>query len=1130
MNHVPRLLALLAMLVASSRALPAQSIEETFLNPPDATRPWCYWYWISDNISRGGITKDLEAMARTGIGTALIGNQWFEDQPQGRIPVLSEEWWNLTVHAVREGKRLGVDIGLFNCPGWSQSGGPWIRPDQAMQYLVSAEKRVEGPGKFSGALPAPGEDFQDVVLLAIPAPQGEDQPLSSRQPKIDGQPAVEGLSALVDGDPNTTLAIPEGGRRGAPFQIDITAAEPFTARSIVLTPGAGGFRSQIDVQAWIDGEFKSIRSIKYDRRNPKTNVGPMPRGPVIGALPATTSARFRLVFSPLEGSGQLAEIDISPAARVEFAIEKQLGKVHPTPAPLWGDYLWPVWPEPGSASFVVDPAAVIQLTGKLGADGRLEWDVPEGSWIIQRVGMLPTGEENGPAAPNARGLEVDKLSREPLNAHFDVFVGELLRRLSPDERSAFKYVVADSYEVGPQNWTVGMGEVFEETYGYDPIPFLPALSGRVIESGAASDRFLWDLRRLVADLVADEYVAGLRELCVANNLQMWLENYGHWGFPGEFMRYGGECNLVSGEFWVTGTLGNIECRAAASTAHAYGKPIVYAEAFTSGDNWAYTPFDLKARGDWAFTEGINHFVLHLYIQQPSDDVPGMNAWFGTEFNRHNTWFGPGKDWFDYLRRCHVLLQQGTHVGDFAYFIGEDTPIMTGTRQPVQPAGFDFDYINAEVILERMDVRDGRWTLPDGKQYRILVLPPLETMRPAVLTRLAELVEKGGVLYGEAPLHSPSLQDWQRADRQVRQIAERLWQGLAAGQTGDRAFGKGRIFQGGGLERVVKAIGLADDVSGIDPKQVLWTHRQTPEMDVYFISSQNKTESVDIAPVLRGANGRIPEFWHADTGAVEVLGHFETLEHGTRVPLRLGPAGSAFVVFRDQTKVPGANVTEVSGPGRAHVTAGDGGWQADFDTAGRYSLERQGADALSVAVTRIPAPVAIGGPWKLQFPEGRDVPLSVDLPQVGLWTEHDNVAIKYFSGTATYQTAFDMPGEPMADDSLRFELDLGRVEPMARVILNGKDLGLLWKPPFRIDVTGALQPGRNTLELAVTNLWNNRLIGDLLYPQGFPGLEGKMRFHPRNSVRGKMSPNRPLHPSGLAGPIQIEMLRRIALAQ
>jgi len=755
----------------------------------------------------------------------------------------------------------------------------------------------------------------------------------------------------------------------------------------------------------------------------------------------------------------------------------------------------------------------------------LQCKIPAGDWVIQRIGMLPTGTVNSPAAPNATGPEVDKMSRKHLDAHFDAFVGELLKRLAPDEKTALKYVVADSYEKGSQNWTDDLAPVFQETYGYDPLPYLPVLSGRVVKDPESSDRFLWDLRRLVADQLADVYATGLRERSNEHGLKTWLENYGHWGFPGEFMRYGGACDLVAGEFWATGTLGNIECRASASTAHAYGKKVCYAEALTSGSNWELTPYKMKARGDWAFTEGINHFVLHLYIQQPDERRPGINAWFGTEFNRHSTWFYEGRDWIDYLRRCHVMLQQGLHVADFAYFIGEDTPIMTGTRHPEQPIGYDFDFINAEVLLERMTIQNGRWTLPDGKSYSVLVLPPLKTMRPAVLEKLRAAVEAGGVLYGEAPEQSPSLQHAVQADEQIRNIAATMWQGMTIGESGIKVFGKGKIIQGLELNDVVQSLALPADVTNINPEKTLWTHRQLDDADIYFLSNQ-QLASVQLDPVFRVPKDRAPELWHADTGRMVKTAHYEVLEKGIRVPVSLGPAGSVFVVFKKSSDPAAPSIVHIQGPEVPKVHAEGDKRFAYVKIAGPYSLQLADGTLLELDEAPLPEPVELDEKsWRLAFMPDLDMPESIQLDTLLYWTELDEASIVHYSGTGGYLTSFDMPEKSFAQRDLRFELDLGRVEPMARVYLNGKDLGLLWKPPFVIDVTEHLKPGKNELRVDVTNLWSNRLVGELKYPDGFPGKE-KQTFTPFWLSDRRVKANRALQPSGLAGPVRVQAIRKV----
>jgi hypothetical protein len=452
------------------------------------------------------------------------------------------------------------------------------------------------------------------------------------------------------------------------------------------------------------------------------------------------------------------------------------------------------------------------------------------------------------------------------------------------ERRALTRVVADSYEMGPQNWTDDFAEPFRARYSYDPLPWLAVLQGRIVGSAEQSERFLWDLRRLVADRIATEYVGGLRDLCHEHGLQLWLENYGHWGFPAEFLQYGSQSDRIGGEFWVTGNLGSIECRAASSCANTYGQPIVSAEAFTGGPPFRNAPSALKARGDWAFCEGINHFVLHVTIHQPWEDRrPGVNTWFGTEFNRHNTWFEHSRAWIEYLQRCCWMLQQGTRVADVAYFIGEDTPKMTGIREPELPAGYDFDYINAEVIEQHLSVENGVLKLPHGTTYRVLVLPPQTTMRPALLQKIHDLVAEGATVVGPLPSRSPSMEAFPDCDTQVQRLAQRL-------RTGSR-----RVIKDKDLPEVFASLGLVPDFDSATTLR--FTHRRSGQTDVYFVANP-EAEPVTTVASFRVAD-KAPELWWPDTGRIERPAVYRAHQATVTLPLQLGPHGSVFVVFRDR---------------------------------------------------------------------------------------------------------------------------------------------------------------------------------------------------------------------------------------
>lgn len=1289
--RITRLLGLCTCAAAASLpSLPAQAqaqapdgLQRGFVEPPVSTKPRCYWYWMDGRVSKQGITRDMEAMRRVGIGTAYIGiiagQAGAVDSPS--VQALSEPWWQLVEHAVREGGRLGVDLGLFNSPGWSQSGGPWVQPSQAMRHVVLSEIRVRGPQRFEGALPAPEGALQDIGALAFRAPSGDSDTIGAHNPSITSEPSLANAASLFDGDAAAGLALPSGA------QITMQVAEPFTARSLTIQPSQQ-MRAGCELQASDDGRvFRSVRRFDIDRHNTALNVGPVPLAPVCIAFPEVSARFFRLVFS---GPGELSEVSLSASARLESYQEKQLSKVFQDPQPPFDAYVWPAQAEPENARLAVDKSSVRDLSPQL-SGGTLRWDVPLGEWIVQRFAMASTGVTNSPAPREGTGLEIDKMSRQAVRAHFDAYVGQLLKRMPAWDRRSLKYLVADSYETGPQNWTDSFAPDFKSRYGYDARPFLPTLSGRIVGSAEQSNRFLWDLRRLVADRVAHDYVGGLTEVANRNGLRTWLENYGHWGFPGEFLQYGSGSDEIGGEFWADGNLGSIELRDASSAAHIYGKPVTYAEAFTGGPLFSSTPWSLKKRGDWAFCEGINQFVLHVSIAQPDERRPGISAPFGTEFNRHNTWFEQSQSWIKYLRRCQFLLQQGKYVADVAYFIGEDAPKMTGARQPELPPGYSFDYINADAIEKRLQVRNGRLALPDGMSYRLLVLPDGASIRPALLRKLRALVAEGGAILGNPPTQSPSLEDYPRADQQVRQIAAQMWAKPSGTRATSSAFGRGLVFRGASLQNALSQLGTPPDFSGVDSRSTLFIHRSTPQAEVYFLSNQTDGEQA-ISPAFR-VQGRAPELWHPDSGQVQPLAVYQSEGGLTRVPLRLAPRGSVFVVFRGKASrhrivrvlrdgkavldtapqpvepnapaskylsmalwvkpseetvllpearagiiglserrndvifpphgetfsregrhagvglsvgtngvsvfehgasyfvpiltyaspinawthlaivyndgqpslyvngvlahtglhsdytvhlgTPGdqfrgtiggfeqysraLSPTEIASLARTtpptatprgapvEITLdGQGRLQALVWQPGRYTLQSAEGRARVVAVPTLPAESVLGGSWQVSFAPSSGAPAQASFDKLESWTQHSDPTIKYHSGTAAYRKSFSLSAGALSPKR-RLYLDLGDVQSLAQVILNGRSLGTLWKAPYRLDISGSARAGANQLEVRVTNAWHNRMVGQKRQPEAFaaPGVE-----QPWASVIPDYGPNEPLFPSGLLGPVTL----------
>ncbi|WP_147676347.1 glycosyl hydrolase [Algibacter pacificus] len=1048
-------------------------LKSGFLTPAEDNNLWCYWYWIGDDISKEGITKDLEAMKAAGIGGALIGNI-NPEETDGKVPMLSEAWWEHMVHAVTEGKRIGVDIGVFNCPGWSQSGGPWIKSDMAMRYITYSEAKVEGGKKIAVKLEQPEAEFQDTYVLAFPSIKSEAKTSSMKGTQIKVSPSVNQAKSLVDGKASTVTSFSFSNRE---YEVEIVLKNELTARSIKILPGTKQMLLSCEVYAEIDGDYKKIKTFTIDRRKLTPNVGADKYAPILKSLPNTKTSKFKLIFKSInpsaKGGWDFREIIISETSGVEDYARKTLARMHTTPMPKWDSYRWKQQEDIADSALKINTNDVHDISDKMDTNGNLSWDAPAGDWTIQRYGMTPTGTTNAPSAPQGKGYEVDKANKELVQFHYQQFIGELLKRIPEDSKSAFKYVIADSYEMGSQNWTDGYAEKFEEEFGYNPKKYLPVFTGRIVGSIEETERFLWDLRRSIANAVAYEYTGGLREASNEDNLQLWLENYGHWGFPSEFLMYGGQSDLVSGEFWNEGTLGDIECKSASSAAHIYGKKRVSAEAFTaSGRTFVRHPAMLKKRGDWSFTEGINHFVLHLYIHQPDDNrVPGVNAWFSTEFNRHNTWFKKSKAYFDYLRRSQHMLQQGQYAADVCYFIGEDTPIMTGARNPELPKGYSYDYINAEVIMNRMTVKDGKFVLPDGMSYSLMVLPPFDTMRPELLAKIENLVSQGGKIYGQAPVKSPSLENYPESDQKVKTIANKMW---GSSQNEIKTYGSGSIVDGLGLQDALTQLNINKDVDLNGQESVLWTHRTMPGIEIYFLTNQSNKQ-VEFSPSFR-VNGMQPQLWDAVTGNTRTLHDFKEKQGRTTVPLKMEPLQSWFVVFSN--------------------------------SEGKKETKSKASNFPETKTVK-----TLSNPWKVDFKNKNIGPKdSIVFESLTDWIESENDKIKYYSGTATYSSTFNFTKTEENQDVF---IDLGDVGVMATVKINGKNVGTTWIAPFKVKINQALKEGENTIEVEVVNVWRNRLTGDQYLPE-------TERFTWVNVDRA--TPKEELISSGLLGPVTIQVIK------
>ena len=790
---------------------------------------------------------------------------------------------------------------------------------------------------------------------------------------------------------------------------------------------------------------------------------------------------------------------------------------------------------------VIPRDKIMDVSAKMDAAGKLTWDVPVGKWLVMRFGFTTTGKTNHPAPASGCGLECDKFSKEAVATHYD----RLIRKLVADNQAyvgqgkALVSTHIDSWEVGGQTWTPKMREEFKQRHGYDLLAWLPAFTGRVIDSVEVTERFLWDLRQTFSDMIIGNYAGEMRRLANHDGLRLSIEAYGQ--VQVDELAYASQADDPMCEFWWREKYAAAHsCLTMSSAAHIYGKKVLSAEAFTSDEEerWLGHPAAIKDLGDWAFCEGINRFVFHRFAAQPWTNVaPGMamGAW-GLHYERTQTWWEQSKAWHEYVARCQYLLQQGLFVADVLYLQAEGAPRRVTLPEGAEIAphirgGYNYDGCTSDALLTRVTVRDGLLVLPDGMSYRVLVLPEVGTMTPRLLRKIKEFVEAGATVIGGTtpPEKSPALADTGAGDAEVKQLTAGLWPKLATGKTAAALL----------AERGVKPDFSATPV-------LRYTHRTIGDAEIYFVANPEPRD-VEALASFRVA-GKLPELWWPDSGRVERAVAFEVKDGLTTVPLRLEPSGSLFVVFRKSAAEmdPVVSVTRngervlpstsVSGNGESPVLDIARGeiWQG-----GEYVMKTAGGKNRQVSVSLPPAQ-EIAGPWEVAFDPQRGGPGKVTFERLEDWARRPEDGIRYYSGTAEYRINFSNR-TPEAGSRRKVYLDLGRVAVMAEVKLNNRNLGILWKPPYRVDVTGTLKNGDNRLEVKVVNLWVNRQIGDERLPEDSARNEdGTLKSWPQWFAEGKPSPtgrftfstwrlwqkNEPLVESGLMGPVTLRAVAQI----
>ncbi|MBL4674799.1 MAG: hypothetical protein JKY70_01100 [Mucilaginibacter sp.] len=1068
-NALPALAQVAPFAPAAKQIKAAFSEQDktAFMTPAKVYYPETWFHFIGGNVAKAGITADLEAISGAGTSGIMLfhgqfGGKWPGVDPQ--ITCLSPLWEDAVKHTATEAKRLGLKFLMQNCPGWAMSGGPWIKPENAMRQLVWSRKDIQGgKGKIKMQLPMPqpsAEDwrnYQSIAVLAFPTPLGDDgDTLKVASAKSERNAQIENV-LLKQAKKSVTLV---ASATDKPNSFEISFAKDVIIRTLQL-PSVNAMNSawvyepaiHIKIQA-VTAQGKSVEI--FDKEIPQGNwQDDVPLS--LSCTKDVKAKKFKVVIVN-KHEMKLAFFNFLSAARQDnWETEaawtlRSVGSANEKYTQDKKAYL--------------DPAQILDISSYIDAKGELNWAAPAGKWTILRVGHVNAGKKNGPAPAEGTGWECDKLSVKGANAQFAGYIGKLSGSGGPINNGLLTGMLMDSWECGSQTWTADMEKEFQQRTRYTLRKWMPALFGYVLTDQETTFRFLRDWKNVINDLFTNNFYGRMAELAKQNNLSLTYETSAGDVFPGDLLQYYKFADVPMTEFWqpmtpsFVGSLNFKPIKPAASAARLYGKPRVAAEAFTNISlTWDEQWQMLKEVANVNMAEGVTHLVYHTYTHNPRTDFlpPGTSfgAFIGTPFLRGETWWKHMPYLNAYFARCSYLLERGKPVSDVLWYLGDQIDHKPDQNAPF-PAGFKYDYCNPDVLLNRLSVINGMLTTPEGINYKVLWLPETTHMLPQTLEKLNALVHAGAVVIGNAPKHLATLVGGNTAGLRFNAMVKSIW---GDGSKSVRGVGKGMVISGTSLSSALTKLNIMPDVSGED---ALWSHRKIDGADWYFIASpkgQAFTGKLDFRTVGNA------EIWDPVDGSVKPL-PVQSGNGRTSVQIDLPLAGSCFVVFNHNGK------------------------------------------AERAPTTTLVSTQTIGDTWKLEFPNGWGATQPLQLGRLQAWKDIDMPQeAKAFSGTATYTTTFDVSNTEAAN---KYIIDLGKVAMIAKVEVNGKDVGTVWAEPFRVDISKAVKPGKNQLKVEVTSTWYNRLAYDAAQP------EDKRKTW---TIDGPPKESK-LRESGLLGPVRL----------
>ncbi len=1118
-----------------------EELKKEFKNPSNKYRPETWFHLNGNNISKEGLTLDLEAIKEAGLQGIHLFNKAGRPYPNVKpIEILSPEWEDMIRHAADECKRLGLKFTMQNCPGWSMTGGPWVPAEEAQREVVESIYRISGGEMYNEILEldalytTPDYDYKDIQVLAFPTPEGDD--LESFNPsKIETNNTVVPWKDIFN--PNSKLIVT---RRATQLDKPLNAYRkqgisrvnetdtwvkvkfetPVTLRSIIFPQLRHIIMSAqypkidvaIKVEAFIDNKLTEITTLNL----PDSNWNDR-RKHLTLAIPETTSSTFVFTF---QGSHSIVPEFIRLSSKPKF--HNHEAKAAKVLRRLEKDVEYNY-----AENTIIKSNSIINLTDKMSSDGRLTWETPEGHWTVVRFGHINMRLTNKPAVPEATGWESSKLDKIAIENHLrNGMIGDLIKDGGPISDGKLHGLLIDSWESHVPTWTINSEDMFSEfetRRGYSMKSYLLATMGYIVETSEITTKFLRDLRHTMDEVFIDNFFTHFAIVAHDMGAEVYTEGAGGEVLPIDPMRYYGVSDIPMTEFWYPKAPSNQNEYAkpiysAASATHLYNKPVLAAEACTQiGVQWNEHPFSVKYLIDYNFAKGVNHLVFHTFSHTPQTDVyPGSSfgGHIGFPLVRQQTWWPYMKDWTDYLTRNQTVLQQGEYVADVLWYYGDHFD-----RPPFDldefPKGYRFDYLNAEILHDKLSMKNDKIHVEDAGDYRVIMLRDSEKMLLSTLKKLEALVEDGAVVLGNKPIDSPSLMDDENDLKTLKSISDKLW---GSSKGGVKQVGKGKVYWGKTLDEVLNEERIAPDVIVPQDVDINWIHREIEDAHIYFVASK-EDEPVNLALSFR-VNNVAPQIWDAFTGEQKDAKIWKTSEDRTNVALSLASYGSAIVVFSKSDKKPLASIVTHDG---AVVLNTETGWSKIFEgeavpklswknddfmalESGEFVFHKNGKEIKKeVSVEEI----SLQNNWQLFFNKGWDTPKTIEISELKPLTKMQNEAIQHYSGTVTYSKS--IPIETVSECVI---LDLGEVANIAEVFCNGKKVGMKWAPPFIFDISDVVQTGKNSIEIKVTNTWRNQLIFDNMRPK-----DKKKTWTTNPPKNGETD----LEPSGLIGPVVLKII-------